>query len=94
MFCINFESFKLTLGLKLLIVVVLISTLILIFHVWYIIIINERKMHLGIRFTYLQLGLGLMDIGDRVRMGLLIFLLTGMGTNQPAPTQVCVRDGK
>ena len=33
-FCINFESFKLTMGLKLLIVVVLISTLILFFHIW------------------------------------------------------------
>ena len=50
-------------GLKLLIVVVLISTLILFFHIWYIIIISlfcsERKMHLSMRSAHHQLGLGL-----------------------------------
>ena len=85
-FCINFESFKLTMGLKLLIVVVLISILILFFHIWYIIIISERKVYLGMRFAHCQLGLGLMDIRVRTGMGLLILLLKGMGTNQPAPT--------
>ena len=75
-------------GLKLLIVVVLISTLILFFHIWYIIIISERKVHLGMRFVHYQLGLGLNGILDGAGMGLLIFLLTGMGTNQPAPKQV------
>ena len=79
-FCINFESFKLTMGLKLLIVVVLISTLILFFHIWYIIIISERKVYLGMSFAHCQLGLGLMDIRVRTGMGLLILLLTGMGT--------------
>ena len=81
-------------GLKLLIVVVLISILILFFHIWYIIIISERKVYLGMRFAHYQLGLGLMDIRDGVGMGLLILLLTGMGTNQPAPTRVCAEDGK
>ena len=81
-------------GLKLLIVVVLISTLILFFHIWYIITISERKVHLGMRFAYRQLGLGLMDIRDRVGIGLLILLLTGMGTSQPTPTWVCAEDGK
>ena len=93
-FYINFESFKLTMGLKLLIVVVLISTLILFFHIWNIIIISERKVYLGMRFAHCQLGLGLMDIRDEVEMGLLILLLTGMRTNQPASTLVCVGDGK
>ena len=81
-------------GLKLLIVVVLISTLILFFHIWYIIIISERKVHLGMRFAHCQLGLGLMDIRDEARMGLLILLLMGMGTNQPTLTRVCARDEK
>ena len=53
------KSFKLTMGLKLSIVVVLISTLILFVHIWYIIIISERKVHLGMRFAHRQLGLGL-----------------------------------
>ena len=35
-----------------------------------------------------------MDIRDEARMRLLILLLTGMGTNQPAPTRVCAGDGK
>ena len=72
----------------------LISTLILFFHIWYIITISERKVHLGMRFAHRQLGLGLMDIRDRVGIGLLILLLTGMRTNQPAPTRVCAEDGK
>ena len=75
MFCINFESFKLTIDLKLLIVVVLISILILFFHIWYIIIISERKVYFG--YEICQLGLGLMDIRDGAGMGLLILLLTG-----------------
>ena len=85
-------------GLKLLIVVVLISTLILFFHIWYIIIISlfcsERKMHLSMRSAHHQLGLGLNGHSRRAGMGLLILLLTGMRTNQPALTLVCVRDGK
>ena len=40
------------------------------------------------RFVHYQLGLGLNGIRDGAGMGLLIFLLTGMGTNQPAPKQV------
>ena len=35
-----------------------------------------------------------MDIRDRAGMGLLILLLTGMGSNQPAPAWVCAGDGK
>ena len=85
-------------GLKLLIVVVLISTLILFFHIWYIIIISlfcdERKLHLGIRSTHHQLGLELNGHSGRGRDGLLILLLTGIGTNQPASTRVCARDEK
>ena len=60
----------------------------LFFHIWNIIIISERKVYLGMRFAHRQLGLGLMDIRDEVEMGLLILLLTGMGTNQPAAKQV------
>ena len=75
LFCINFESFKLTMGLKLLIVVVLISTLILFFHIWYIIIISlfcsERKVHLGIRSTHHQLGLGLNGHSGRGEDGVV-----------------------
>ena len=99
-FCINFESFKLTMNLKILIVVVLISTLILFFHIWYVIIISlfcdERKVHLGIRSTHHQLGLELTfgTRRDGTGIGLLMLLLMGMGTNQPAPTQVCVGDEK
>ena len=81
-------------GLKLSIVVVLFSILILFFHIWYITIISERKVYLGMRFAHRQLELGLMDIQDGTGMGLLILLLTGMGTNQPAPTWVCAGDGK
>ena len=81
-------------GLKLLIVMLLISTLILFFHIWYIIIISERKVHLGMRFAHRQLGLGLNGHSGRAGMQLLILLLTGMGTNQLAPTWVCVKDGK
>ena len=96
-FCINFESFKLTTSLKILIVVVLISTLILFFHIWYIIIISlfcdEKKVHLGIISTHHQLGLEL-TFGTGTGIGLLILLLIGMGTNQPAPTPVCVGDEK
>ena len=91
-YCINFESFKLTIDLKLLIVVVLISILILFFHIWYIIIISERKVYFG--YEIFQLGLGLMDIRDGMGMELLILLLKGMGTNQPAPTRDCAGDGK
>ena len=61
-FCINFESFKLTMGLKLMIVVVLISSLILFFHFLVYYHNRERKVHLGMRFAHRQLGLGLMDI--------------------------------
>ena len=91
-FYINFESFKLTMGLKLLIVVVLISILILFFHIWYIIIISERKVYFG--YEICQLGLGLMDIWDGMGMELLILLLTGMWTNQPALTRDCAENGK
>ena len=91
-YCINFESFKLTIDLKLLIVVVLISILILFFHIWYIIIISERKVYFG--YEICQLGLGLMDIRDGAGMGLLILLLTRMRTNQLAPKRVCAGDGK
>ena len=79
-------------GFKLLIVMVLISILILFFHIWYIIIISERKVYFG--YEIFQLGLGLMDIRDGMGMELLILLLKGMGTNQPAPTRDCAGDGK
>ena len=62
-------------GLKLLIVVVLISTLILFFHIWYIIIISlfcgERKVHLGIKSTHHQLGLKLNGHSRRGRDGVI-----------------------
>ena len=94
MFCINFESFKLTLGLKLLIVVVLISTLILVFHIWYIIIISERKMHLGIRFCLSPVRVKANGHSGRGGDGVINFFVNGMGTNQPAPTRVCGGDRK
>ena len=86
--------------LRLLIVVVLIRTLILFFHIWYIIRISlfcsERKMHLGMMSTHYQLGLGLKGYPGwgGVGMRLLILLLTGMGANQLASTRVCVGDRK
>ena len=62
-------------GLKLLIVVVLSSTFILFFHIWYIIIISlfcsERKVHLGIRSTHHQLGLGLNGHSGRGEDGVV-----------------------
>ena len=66
--------------------------LILFFHIWYIIIISERKVYFG--YEICQLGLGLMDIRDGMGMELLILLLTRMGTNQPTPTRDCAGDGK
>ena len=80
-FCINFESCKLTMGLKLLIVVVLISTLILFFHIWYIIIISlfcdEKKLHLGIRSTHHQLGLELNGHSGQGRDGVINSFVNG-----------------
>ena len=55
---------------------VLISTLILFFHIWYIIRISlfysERKMHLGMMSTHYHLGLGLKGypVWGGVGMGL------------------------
>ena len=89
-FCINFESFKLTMGLKLLIVVVLISTLILFFHIWYIIIISERRVHLGMRFAHRQLGLGLMDIRNGGGDGVINSFVNRDGNQSTYPdTSLC-----
>ena len=68
-------------GLKLLIVVVLISTLILFFHIWYIIIISlfcdEKKLHLGIRSTHHQLGLELNGHSGQGRDGVINSFVNG-----------------
>ena len=68
-------------GLKLLIVVVLISTLILFFHSWYIIIIplfcSERKVHLGIRSTHHQLELGLNGDSGQSENGVINSFVNG-----------------
>ena len=83
MFYINFESFKLTMDLKLLIVVVLISNLILFFHLVYY--HNQWKES---AFGYEICSLPVRDIRDGAGIGLLILLLTGMETNQLALTRV------
>ena len=77
-------------GLKLLIVVVLISTLILFFHIWYIIIISERRVHLGMRFAHCQLGLGLNGHSGRGRDGVINSFVNRDGNQSTYPdTGLC-----
>ena len=85
MCCFNFVSFKLAMGLKLLIVVVLISTLILVFHIWYIIIISERKMHLGIRFCLSPVRVRANGHSGRGGDGVINFFVNGDGNQSTCP---------
>ena len=77
-------------GLKLLIVVVLISTLISFFHIWYIIIISERRVHLGMRFAHCQLRLGLNGHSGRGRDGVINSFINRDGNQSTYPdTGLC-----